>query len=306
MGNLGQEILKLIETKEVRKSGKSGAVYLSKYLIGKKVGVILDVEKFRKILNQVIQECSKYKTIVSILSDVLNCCESRKMFSLVTRTWNPVTGCTHNCKYCWARRLAETRLRHIERYRHGFKPRLNIEEFNKEFKPGEFVFVSDMGDLFCQRVPDEWIRKVIEHIRKYPKTHFLFLTKNPKRYKDFINEFPPNVILGATIETNRDDLYEEYDISDAPLPSQRYKAMKSISWPKKFISIEPILDFDFEVFTNWIKEINPIIVYIGYDNYNNRLPEPPLKKTLELIEKLSEFTLVMKKTIRRAWYEIYA
>ena len=43
---------------------------------------------------------------------------------------------------------------------------------------------------------------------------------------------------------------------------------------------------------------------IGYDNYNNRLPEPPLSKVLTLIERLSKSPiLVIAKTLRRAWFE---
>jgi len=55
-------------------------------------------------------------------------------------------------------------------------------------------------------VKDEWIRAVLSHVVKFPDTYFLFLTKNPERYRDFLDEFPPNSILGATIETD-DDLY---------------------------------------------------------------------------------------------------
>jgi len=39
----------------------------------------------------------------------INCVPSAKrtrMFDLVTETWNPITGCNHECVYCWARRLA--------------------------------------------------------------------------------------------------------------------------------------------------------------------------------------------------------
>jgi len=195
-----------------------------------------------------------------------------------------------------------TKLKNTERYRDGFKPRFNEEELTKDFKGG-VVFVSDMGDIFSPGVEDEWILKVIKHITKFQDTYFLFLTKNPSRYKDFLNIMPKNAILGATIETNRDDLYIKHRISQAPLPSVRYKAMKELKWPLKFISIEPILDFDLKTFVNWIEEINPFMVYIGYDNYNWKLPEPTLSKTLQLIDELEQFTLVVKKTLRPAWYE---
>ena len=113
-----------------------------------------------------------------------------------------------------------------------------------------------------------------------------------------------NVILGATIETNRDGMYVEHGISRAPLPSIRLRVMKEIEWDKKFISIEPILDFDFDEFASHLKEISPIMIYIGYDNYNHKLPEPPLPKVLNLINELSKYPiLIIRKTIRPAWFE---
>jgi len=222
-----------------------------------------------------------------------------KMFSIVGETWNPVTGCPHNCVYCWARRLALTKLRNLERYRDGFNSRLNPEEFKRSFNGG-VVFVSDMGDLFAKTVSDEWIEMVLDHVKKFPSTFFLFLTKNPRRYHDFIDKFPPNSILGATIETDNDNIYR--GISSAPLPSERIKAMAELEWKFKFISIEPILKFT-EDFARKIRDIEPFMVYVGYDNYNHKLPEPTLAETNKLIERLMEHTLVIKKTIRHAWYE---
>lgn len=227
----------------------------------------------------------------------------RKMFNIVTKTWNPITGCLHFCTYCWARKLATTKLKNSHRYKEGFKPRLNEREFRTKFKEGDFVFVSDMGDLFGNFMPREWILRVIEHIKHFPKSFFLFLTKNPERYEKFLDAMPQNAILGATIETNRDLAYLENTISRAPLPSIRYLAMKKLEWDKKFVSIEPILDFDLEVFIEWIKDIFPFMVYAGYDNYDNKIPEPPLNKTLRLLEEISKITFVVRKTVRPAWFE---
>ena len=268
-----------------------------KTLIGEKVYMITETE-----LTELKQYISAMSTLRQFFATILNSKKGSKMFNIVGETWNPITGCLHYCKYCWARQLALTKLKNTRRYRDGFKPRLNEEELRKSFKGG-VVFVSDMGDIFSPGVKDEWIIRVIKHISKFPDTYFLFLTKNPTRYKDFIDIMPQNAILGATIETNRDDLYTEHRISQAPLPSIRYRAMKEIDWSLKFVSIEPILDFDLEVFTKWIKDIGPFMVYVGYDNYNWKLPEPPLSKTEKLIDMLSDFTLVIRKTIRPAWYE---
>jgi len=292
-----------IERKKVSSSSKktsSGRLYLSRYWIGREVAVIewRDYERILKALRSLAD-------LKFIFEGLLNCkTKGKRMFNVVSRTWNPVTGCLHECTYCWARRLALTKLKNRERYADGFKPKLNKEEFAIRFNEGEFIFVSDMGDLFGYFIPEEWISKVLDYVRKFPRTFFLFLTKNPIRYLEFLDKMPPNAILGATIETNRDEDYLDFSLSRAPLPSERIKAMKELPWPRKFISIEPILDFDLEIFIKDIREISPIMVYIGYDNYNNKLPEPPLQKTLELIKVLRrEPMVVVEKTLRPAWYE---
>lgn len=72
---------------------------------------------------------------------------------------------------------------------------------------------------------------------------------------------------------------------------------------KKYVTIEPILDFSsVKAFADLIEKIAPDFVYVGYDNHNCRLPEPPLSKTLELIGELEKFTEVRLKTLREAWW----
>lgn len=133
-----------------------------------------------------------------------------KMFDKIDKTWNPVIGCLHDCSYCWAKRLAETRLKDMARYKDGFEPKLVEKELTRSFR-NKFVFVSDMGDLFGSWVPSEWIEKVIAAIKLSPNTSFLFLTKNPSRYSEFLKLYPDNIVFGATIESNR-----EYQVSNAP------------------------------------------------------------------------------------------
>jgi len=166
-------------------------------------------------------------------------------------------------------------------------PRLIEKEF-KIFKEGEFVFVQDMSDLFAEIVPKEFIERILGHTKKFPKTTFLLLTKNPKRYWEFEERIPSNCICGVTVETNRDKGYRK--ISHAPLPKDRLAAMRLLK-----DAIEPIMDFDLDYFVNEIKAIRPSFVYIGYDNYNYGLPEPSLPETIKLIKQLEEFTKVKTK-----------
>lgn len=227
--------------------------------------------------------------------------KNSKMFHLVHETWNPVIGCLHYCKYCWAMRLVENRLRKTtKKYKDGFfRPKLVESEFRKKFKPNTLVFVSDMGDLFGDWVPREWIERVIKHISKFPETRFLFLTKNPYRYREFLDIFPRNVILGATIETDLDIL--SLSFSNAPSVSARILSMIYIAKKRpeipRMVSIEPIMDFS-EKFPEFIKMIQPEFVYVGYDNYYHALIEPPLDKTMWLIAQLKKFTTVYTKTLR--------
>ncbi|MCD6484575.1 MAG: DUF5131 family protein [Candidatus Odinarchaeota archaeon] len=226
-----------------------------------------------------------------------------KMFSFISRTWNPIGGsCIYNCSYCWARKLASKY--RIQKY--TGTPKLYPKELNKKFVPGEFIFIGDMRDIFSPDVPTEWIFKILDIINKNRQTKFLFLTKNPLRYKQIRSEygfFPDNVLLGATIESNLD--YP--DISNAPLQTERLKAMMEVSfyYPdlKLFVSIEPILDFD-SSFARLLGLINPSLIAIGYDNYSCRLPEPKLEKTMNLIANLKHLGITIEqKTLRRAWYE---
>ena len=235
-----------------------------------------------------------------------------RMFGFVTETWSPLVGCSHNCVYCWARRQAQRQKKNCPKCG-WFTPHLHKERLNRKFKPNTLVFVSDMGDLFCGRSGYEEIIAVLDVIRKYPQTTFFLETKNPRRMVDFASDIPKNVILSTTIETNfmcdkhpAIGLWWYEDISNAPHPANRYHYMTHTDLKafKKHISIEPILEFDLDVILKWILNIKPEFgVSIGYDNYNHRLPEPPLSKTLRLIEILEKRGVkVERKTLRKAWW----
>ena len=113
-------------------------------------------------------------------------------------------------------------------YPFGFVPtfhRYKLDEPQKWKKPRN-IFVSSMADLFGEWVPDAWIREVVAACDAAPRHRYLFLTKNPSRYKEFdglvhwpsfeetdIEKSRPYIMLGASA-TNEAQMKAAYD-SDA-------------------------------------------------------------------------------------------
>ena len=158
---------------------------------------------------------------------------------------------------------------------------------------------------------------ILEVISNYPETTFYIQSKNPAYFAEYLEQYSfigwnpmfggNNVVLGTTIETNYINLYLTKSISKAPSPLERMTAMVKLDHQRKYVSIEPEIVFCVSDMTDWIKQIAPEFVYIGYDNHKNLetldIPEPPLEDTEQLIEELSKFTEVRLKTIREGWDE---
>lgn len=209
-------------------------------------------------------------------------------------TWNIFVGCLFNCVYCSARKLALNRLRGTERYKEGFDPQFVWKVLNRRFRDGSFVFIAYMGDISW--AGPEAVQLILEKVASMPGVRFLVLTKDPSCYTRWGEEWgfepPENLYLGATIESNFD-----HGVSKAPPPEQRYQVMRDLQVEKKFISIEPIMNFHLATMVKWMKEIRPQIIEIGPDNYHNNLPEPAWangavpapQKVKWLLEKLRDF-----------------
>lgn len=204
------------------------------------------------------------------------------MYPWVDFTHNIIRGeCPHQCGYCY-----------LKRFKVG-KLRLEKKELKINLGNGKTIFVGSATDMFAQEVPKEWIKEVLEYCKKFDNT-YLFQTKNPERFFDF--SYPKKVILGTTIETNRD-----YGISEAPAPIDRYWYMRNLPDDfRKMISIEPIMDFNLDQMIFWMERIKPEFVSIGADSKNHKLPEPDWEDVELLIDALKKFTEVkVKKNLKR-------
>ena len=205
------------------------------------------------------------------------------MYDFVTHTWNPIKGkCPHDCSYCYMKRWGT------------LKPlRLDEKEMRTDLAKANFIFIGSSTDIFAENVPTEWIERVLGKCRPCTSNDgYLFQTKNPERFLEFVGYFPHRTVLCTTIETNR--WYPEI-MNNAPSPFNRVSAMRELLYPK-YVTIEPIMDFDLPEMVDLIRECNPVQVNIGADSGHNNLPEPSRDKILQLIKELERVTTIHRKS----------
>lgn len=210
------------------------------------------------------------------------------MYTWCSHTWNPIRGkCPHNCSYCY--------YQNNPRFKAKIgKLMLNEKCFKDNLGRNNFIFVGSSTDMFAKQVPSTWIIRVLEYCKRFDN-NYLFQTKNPERFKEFINLFPKKTYLGTTLESNRN-----YGLSKAPPPYNRVTHFANIKGFKQMISIEPILDFDLATFSSWLLLTNPEFISIGADSKNHKLPEPTSYKLEMLIKELKpHIELKLKDNLKR-------
>lgn len=137
-------------------------------------------------------------------------------------SWNPVTGCKHNCYFCYARDI-------MKRFKKSFNPEFHEDRINQplKIKKPKMIFVCSMADLFGDWVPIEWIEKVKAIVEQTPHLTYQFLTKNPKRYSEFV--WPNNAWIGATAINQK-------------MADNAINELKKAKAKIKFLSCEPLSD----------------------------------------------------------------
>jgi len=196
------------------------------------------------------------------------------------KTWNPFKGCEFECAYCTPsfQRQAK-RQKQLCQLCYAYKPHCHPERLSR-IPSADIIFVCGNGDLsFC---PPEFTREIIHAVRDHNarcahKTYY-FQSKRPEYFAEFLHLLPENAILLTTLETNRDAGYRQF--SQAPVPSDRYQQFRRLKYPRKVVTIEPVMDFDTDEFVRWIAELRPEYVWLGYNSRSNevRLPEPSSEK----------------------------
>ena len=153
-------------------------------------------------------------------------------------SWNPVTGCLHGCKYCYARELA-TRGSYAASYPVGFTPLFHHERLDAPANtkvPADAavdprkgrVFVCSMADLYGKWVPDEWISKIHGACRDNPQWEYLFLTKFPSRYNGLV--LPETGWIGTSVDTQR----------RVNIAENAFRQINNVH--VKWLSLEPLLE----------------------------------------------------------------
>ncbi len=180
-------------------------------------------------------------------------------------TWNPITGCLKGCEYCYARKLANGRLKsrmlanyniadkgfsmiggkpctlagmgylYEKQFADPFYPRIWPDRVNDDVRVeaaaihrSRGVFVCSLGDLFGMGIPADWTAWILEFIRVHPFWRFYLLTKQPQNLAKW-SPFPDNCWVGVSVTNGK-------MLDDAGYYLEQVQAKV------KYISFEPLLE----------------------------------------------------------------
>ena len=158
-----------------------------------------------------------------------------------------------------------------------------LDKIAKLKKPSR-IFVGSTHDLFGDWIPQEWIAEIIECLKPFRQHTFLFLTKNGRRYDEFI--FCKNMLQGVTITG---EIGGKNGLHNAYVPPR-----------SSFVSFEPLLgnisDLFFPSLTSWI--------IIGAMSGHGRKYQPKPEWIVNLVERAEarNIPIYMKENLRDSWW----
>ena len=117
-------------------------------------------------------------------------------------------------------------------YEHGFEVTLHPDRLEGplERRAPTVWFVNSMSDLFHEAVPDSFIDRVLDTIRRSRQHTYQILTKRADRLPSFFSgrEIPSNVWLGVSVEDRK------YGVP-------RINHLRQVAARVRFLSVEPLL-----------------------------------------------------------------
>ena len=216
------------------------------------------------------------------------------------------SGCVFGCKYC-SRQKYNCRFKKPSGLHRSKGEWINDRVLRIRKFGQRSVFVNPYSDLFT--FPEYDIKQIFEVCNYSVKrgTKFIFQTKDPGKYFDYLDLIPSQSWIGTTIETDLfldSQYYVQNNISKAPFIADRYLSMlnKDLGVFKRFVTIEPIMQFSKELI-RWMGMLNPDLIFIGANTSKINLPEPTKDELQDLIYALYDVVGVpnvyLKSNIRR-------
>jgi protein gp37 len=152
-------------------------------------------------------------------------------------TWNPVTGCSKvspGCAHCYAETLSHRFGTTSKPWTPANAPENVVMHEDRLDQPLRWrrprvIFVNSVSDLFHERVPASFVRRVFDVMEGTDRHTFQVLTKRPERARALAKmlPWPENVWLGVSIENSRF--------------TWRADVLREVPAAIRFISAEPLL-----------------------------------------------------------------